>query len=133
NDMLCPTHKIPDRPAGPHPLDRYIELSVTPSLYNCHMIMHLYYVGGLPLIGKILAYPFVLLYTATRWLVLHTCRTPRFPPEVEATCQIEPTDPDVWPVPRRCFETANSVPGMYEYMMGKEQQARKNEQRILGK
>ncbi|RZT36757.1 DUF6708 domain-containing protein [Cupriavidus agavae] len=118
--------------AGPHPLDRYISLSVTPSLYNCHIMMHTYYVGGFPLIARILAYPFVLLYTATRWLVLHTCRRPVFPPDVEAACQVESDDPNVWPVPRRCAEFADSVPGLWEHAMDKER-ARRREQRPFGK
>ncbi|RZT36758.1 DUF6708 domain-containing protein [Cupriavidus agavae] len=118
--------------AGPHPLDRYVELSVMPSLCNCYIMLHIYYLGSLPLIGKILAYPFVLLYTATRWLVWKTCREPVFPPEVEATCQVERDDPNVWPVPHRCFDFANSVPGLYEYVVKKHQRARKAEQQPLG-
>jgi len=118
--------------AGPHPLDRYIGLSVTPSLYNCQMMMDIYYLGELPRIARILAYPFVLLYTLTRWFVLRTCRKPVFPPEVEATCQVEPDDPHVWPVARRCFEFADSVPGLWEYTMEK-QRARQEKLRPFGK
>lgn len=118
---------------GPHPLDRYIEVSVTPSLFNCFFMMHTFYVGGFPMIAQILAFPFVVLYTLTRWFVLHTCRKPVFPPEVEATCQIEPGDLNVWPVPRKCAEFVKTVPGLFEYIMAKEQRARNAEQQTLGK
>jgi hypothetical protein len=57
--------------------------------------------------------PFVLIYSLQRWLILHTCRKPVFPPEIEATCNVEPGDPNVWPISRYTGEFAN-IPGRIE-------------------
>jgi len=103
--------------AGPDPLDRYIDLSVRPTLKNCLITMVGYYAGGnMPDFFKVLVSPFVALYTLTRWVVWHTCRTPVFPPEVEATCQVEPNDPNVWPVPPSSGEFATTVPGLMAHV-----------------
>ena len=100
--------------AGPHPLDRYVGLSVTPSWKNCFLVTRTYYSAGLPWFVQPLVFPLVLLYTVTRWVVLHTCRKPVFPPEIEATCKVAPDDPNVWPIPTSSGEFAATVPGILE-------------------
>lgn len=36
--------------------------------------------------------PFYILFYPGRWFALHTCRIPRWPDDIEATCRIEPGD-----------------------------------------
>lgn len=43
--------------------------------------------------------PFVLLTSATRWLVMKSCRTPVWPDDVEAECAVSPDDPYDLPQP----------------------------------
>jgi hypothetical protein len=109
---------------APHPLDRYVQLSVTPSWKNCFLAMRTYYAAGLPWFLQPFVFPFVLLYTLTRWVVLHTCRKPVFPPAIEATCQIEPNDPHVWPIPKSSGEFAATVPGMLAHAEAKARRQR---------
>src|SRR5690606_22002125 len=90
-----------------------------PGWKNCFLVMRTYYAAGLPAPLRALVFPFVLLYTLTRWIVLHTCRKPVFPPEIEATCKVEPNDPNVWPIPRSSGEFANTVPGLLEHAEAK--------------
>ena len=105
--------------AAPHPLDRYVELSVTPSWKNCHLATSTYYAAGLPPAIQLLVSPLVLLFTLTRWVVLRTCRQPVFPPDIEATCQVNPDDPNVWPMPQSSGEFAATVPGLVEHAKAK--------------
>ena len=114
--------------AGPHPLDRYVGLSVTPSWKNCFLVTRTYYSAGLPWFVQPLVFPLVLLYTVTRWVVLHTCRKPVFPPEIEVTCKVAPDDPNVWPIPTSSGEFAATVPGILERA---EERARRQEQMQL--
>jgi hypothetical protein len=104
----------PDAVAS-HPLEKYVELSVAPTLRNCYLMMYTYYGAGFPLVIRIIATPFIWLYTLTRWLVLLTCRQPVFPPEVEATCQVDADDPNVWPIPDSAGQFARDVPGVIEH------------------
>lgn len=116
-----------------HPLERYVELSVSTSLVNCFLIARTYYAAGLPVVFQILTFPIVLFFTLMRWLVLFTCRKPVFPPEVEATCQVEPNDPNVWPIPKSSGQFARTVPGLFEHAMEKEQHKQKDQQSALSK
>jgi hypothetical protein len=118
---------------APHPLDRYVELSVAPSWKNCFLVMRNYYAEGLPQPFQTWVMPFVLLYTLTRWVVLHTCRKPVFPPAIEATCQVEPNDPHVWPIPKSSGEFAATVPGLFEHAKAKALRSWQAERQQQGK
>jgi hypothetical protein len=87
------------------PLDRYVDLSVSQSFRNCFIVLNTYYRNPAGLI-----LPFVFILTLVRWVVLHTCLKPVFPPEIRATCKVEPDDPNVWPTPSCTGEFAN-IPG----------------------
>ncbi|QAU24426.1 hypothetical protein EO087_10845 [Dyella sp. M7H15-1] len=114
---------------GQDPLDRYVELSVTPTWKNCWLIMRNYYAAGVPAPLQVLVWPFVLLYTLTRWVVLHTCRKPIFPPEIEATCKVEPNDPNVWPIPPSSGEFAATIPGVLKRAEARATRNRQMEQK----
>jgi hypothetical protein len=110
--------------AAPHPLDRYVQLSVTPSWKNCFLAMRTYYAAGLPWFLQPFVFPFVLLYTLTRWVVFHTCRKPVFPPAIEATCQVDPNDAHGWPIPKSSGEFAATIPGMLAHAEAKARRQR---------
>jgi hypothetical protein len=118
---------------GLHPLDRYVQLSVTPSWKNCWLAMHTHYAAGLLPPFQALLSPFVLLYTLNRWLVLHTCRKPVFPPEIEATCKVEPNDPNVWPIPKSSGEFAATIPGMLKHAKARALRNWQAERKLQGK
>jgi hypothetical protein len=41
----------------------------------------------------IITAPLNLFYAIGRWIAMHTCKIPVWPPEIEAECQFEPNDP----------------------------------------
>jgi hypothetical protein len=90
------------------PLDKCIDMSVVPSLKNCYHMLLVYYMPGFPFLIQVFLFPLVLLYTLQRWLIFHTCHKPVFLPEVEDTCQVDPHDPNVWPIPRSISEFSSS-------------------------
>lgn len=100
-------------------LERYVQLSVSPSLANCFLIARTYYAAGLPVVMQVVTFPIVLFFTLMRWLVLFACRKPVFPPEVGPTCAVAPDDPNVWPIPVKSGRFARSVPGLFEHAEGK--------------
>jgi hypothetical protein len=76
---------------GAVPLRR-IDLSVTPSLRNCFN----WVVAAMPERWFEARYVLMPLYAPlflTRWLVFKTCKTPKWPAEIEAQSVIEPGDP----------------------------------------
>jgi hypothetical protein len=44
-------------------------------------------------IAFILGMPFIIVSTLSRWIAVRTCKIPRWPAEIEATCQFPPDDP----------------------------------------
>ncbi|ARK62931.1 hypothetical protein BOC37_24420 [Burkholderia pseudomallei] len=95
------------------PLDKYVELSVAPTLKNC-LISAVGFTNATTPTKRILLSPFIGLFTLVRWLVFKTCKEPQFPPEIEAECRVEPNDPNVWPIPASIGEFAATVPGFIE-------------------
>ncbi|MDN7673525.1 hypothetical protein QZM22_13605 [Burkholderia oklahomensis] len=95
------------------PLDKYVELSVAPTLKNC-LISAVGFTNATTPAKRILLSPFIGLFTLVRWLVFKTCKEPQFPPEIEAECRVEPNDPNVWPIPDSIGEFAATVPGFME-------------------
>ncbi|AJX31436.1 DUF6708 domain-containing protein [Burkholderia oklahomensis] len=95
------------------PLDKYVELSVAPTLKNC-LISAVGFTNATTPAKRILLSPFIGLFTVVRWLVFKTCKEPQFPPEIEAECRVEPNDPNVWPIPDSIGEFAATVPGFME-------------------
>lgn len=75
----------------PPPLRR-VDLSVTPSLRNCFN----WVVAAMPDSWFNARYILMPLYAPlflTRWLVFKTCKTPKWPAEIEAESVVEPNDP----------------------------------------
>ncbi|MCS6480073.1 DUF6708 domain-containing protein [Burkholderia thailandensis] len=102
------------------PLDKYVELSVAPTLKNC-LISAVGFTNATTPTKRILRSPFIGLFTLVRWLVFKTCKEPQFPPEIEAECRVEPNDPNVWPIPASIGEFAATVPGIMERAIAKAQ------------
>lgn len=99
-----------------HPLDRQIDKSVTPSWTNCYIHAYAHMGPGFIALRFVLFplfYPIVGLLTLVRWLTLNSCKTPVWPPEVEAECKVEPNDPHRWEEPSYQGEFANR-PGSLE-------------------
>ncbi|MFQ3790054.1 DUF6708 domain-containing protein [Halomonas sp. A29] len=99
-----------------HPLDRQIDKSVTPSWTNCYIHAYAHMGPGFIALRFVLFplfYTIVGLLTLGRWLTLNSCKTPVWPPEVEAECQVEPNDPHRWEEPSYQGEFANR-PGSLE-------------------
>ncbi|MCW0087883.1 hypothetical protein OIV70_08945 [Burkholderia pseudomallei] len=104
------------------PLDKYVELSVAPTLKNC-LISAVGFTNATTPTKRILLSPFIGLFTLVRWLVFKTCKEPQFPPEIEAECRVEPNDPNVWPIPASIGEFAATVPGFIERAREKAQRS----------
>lgn len=71
---------------------RRIDLSVTPSLRNCFN----WVVAAMPERWFNARYVLMPLYAPLflcRWLVFKTCKTPKWPAEIEAESVIDPHDP----------------------------------------
>ncbi|SBV53245.1 hypothetical protein XBLMG947_4057 [Xanthomonas bromi] len=103
-----------------HPLDKYVELSVAPTWKNC-LISAVGFTNATTPFKRVLLFPFIGTFTVVRWLVFKSCKQPVFPPEVEAECQVEPNDPNIWPVPKSIGEFVTTVPGLMTYAMRKAQ------------
>ncbi|WP_052097440.1 DUF6708 domain-containing protein [Achromobacter sp. RTa] len=81
-----------------HPQDRVITLSPQGSWLNCYMwVCHA--LGTDLYKFRFLLFPIYGLLTLSRWLTFKSCRKPVWPPEVEASCAIEPDDPYRLPEP----------------------------------
>jgi hypothetical protein len=67
------------------------------------LMRHLALVGG---VGQIILFPFFFILALGRWIVMHVARIPKWPQDIEDTCQIDPDDP--WQLdapPREILET----------------------------
>lgn len=89
-----------------HPGDRVITLSTLTSWRNCWLMVCL--MAGINLYPWRwnLLFPLYGGLTLSRWLTMKTCRAPVFPPEIEAECNIDPTDPHRLPEPSFMAEFA---------------------------
>lgn len=97
-----------------HPLDRCIDLSMTPSWTNCYLWAAASMGGtfqSLRFVLFFLYYPIVGLLTLGRWLTLNSCKPPQWPAEIEAESQVASDDPHRWEEPTTLWEFANR-PGM---------------------
>lgn len=83
---------------GPDPLDRYVGMSLKPTLRNCLVMAQSNY-GAPNLLIRIISLPFIAVSTLTRWLVFKTCSMPVWPDDIAQACQVAPDDPNVWPIP----------------------------------
>lgn len=111
-----------------HPLDRMIELSMTPSWTNCYLWVMANIGTGFTSLRFVLFplfYPIVGLLTLGRWLTLNSCKAPIWPPEVESECQVDPNDPNRWEEPSYLWEFANR-PGVVERNEERMRQQSKN-------
>lgn len=93
-----------------HPLDRTIDLSMRPTWTNCYTWVAASMgstMQSLRFLLFFLYYPLVGLLTLTRWLVLKSCKTPQWPAEIEAECQVSADDPHRWEKPNYMWEFAN--------------------------
>ncbi|WNC92902.1 hypothetical protein RI103_32335 [Paraburkholderia sp. FT54] len=100
------------------PFAKYVALSVTPTLKNC-MLFAVSFTNATTPFKRVLLAPFIALFTATRWVVFHTCKQPVFPADVEATCEVAADDPHVWPIPASTGQFAADIPGVLEYAEAK--------------
>lgn len=48
--------------------------------------------AGFPVIYYLM-WPFNFLWGCARWISMHTCKVPVWPPEIEAVCPVDPNDP----------------------------------------
>ena len=74
-----------------------------PTLWNCFLIQ----VGAVSGLDGLKSLPFLIfgsIWAFFRWISQKTCRTPRWPAEVEAVCQIAEDDPYRLPEPRQTAE-----------------------------
>jgi len=97
-----------------HPLDRCIDLSMTPSWTNCYLWAAASMGGNFQSLRSVLFflyYPIVGLLTLGRWLTLNSCKSPQWPAEIEAESQVASDDPHRWEEPTTLWEFANR-PGM---------------------
>jgi len=94
---------------GLPPQQRYISLSMRPSLFNCYSIV-IASAGTSPLIGWALM-PLLAPLILCRWLVLNTCSVPRWPEEIERASEIAADDPHAWPIPERNGEFIHDMEG----------------------
>lgn len=97
-----------------HPLDRCIDLSMTPSWTNCYLWAAASMGGtfqSLRFVLFFLYYPIVGLLTLGRWLTLNSCKSPQWPAEIEAESRVASDDPHRWEEPTTLWEFANR-PGM---------------------
>ena len=78
--------------------DRVITLSPRGTWLNCYMSVCQALGTNLYAIRYVL-FPIYGLLTLSRWLTFKSCRAPVWPPEVEASCAIEPNDPYLLPEP----------------------------------
>lgn len=83
--------------------DRVITLSPRGSWLNCYMSVCQALGTDLYAIRYVL-FPIYGLLTLSRWLTFKSCRAPVWPPEVEASCAIEPNDPYLLPEPESMAE-----------------------------
>ena len=77
--------------------------STEPTLLNCFLIQ----VGAVSGFNGLKSLPYLVfgsIWAFFRWISQKTCRTPRWPAEVEAVCQIAEDDPYRLPEPRRVGE-----------------------------
>jgi hypothetical protein len=100
------------------PLDRVITLSPKGTLRNCWMMVCLMMGTTLFPLRYTLMFPVYAGLTASRWLTFLTCRTPKFPPEIEAECAIAADDSYRLPEPRFMAEFA-SDPAIYRRALKK--------------
>ena len=73
------------------------------TLWNCFLIQ----VGAVSGLDGLKSLPFLIfgsIWAFFRWISQKTCRTPRWPAEVEAVCQVAEDDPYRLPEPRRVGE-----------------------------
>ena len=99
-----------------HPLDRCIDLSMTPSWTNCYLWAAASMGAtfqSLRFVLFFLYYPVVGVLTLGRWLTLNSCKPPRWPAEIEAESQVAADDPHRWDEPTTLWEFAKR-PGMME-------------------
>jgi len=88
---------------------RYISLSMRPSLFNCYFTVMIS-ASTSPFIGWALM-PLLAPLILCRWLVLNTCSVPRWPEEIERESEIAADDPHAWPIPRRNGEFVYDMEG----------------------
>ena len=77
--------------------------STEPTLLNCFLIQ----VGAVSGFNGLKSLPYLVfgsIWAFFRWISQKTCRTPRWPAEVEAVCQIAEDDPYRLPEPRQTAE-----------------------------
>ena len=75
-----------------HPGDRVITLSTRMSWENAWLMVCLMMGTNLYPLRWNLMFPVYGLLTLSRWLTMKSCRSPVFPPEIEAECAIDPDD-----------------------------------------
>lgn len=89
-----------------HPGDRVITLSTRMTWRNSWLMVCLMMGTTLYPLRWNLLFPLYGALTLSRWLTMKSCRTPVFPPGVEAECAIEPGDPYQLPEPSFMAEFA---------------------------
>lgn len=90
-----------------HPADRMIALSTRVTWRNSWLMVCLMMGAILYPLRWNLLFPLYGALTLSRWLTMKSCRTPVFPPEVEAECAIDPGDPYRLPEPSFMSEFAD--------------------------
>lgn len=95
------------------PLDKYVQLSVRHSWANAYISAGAYCDASTVAKERARA-PIIYWLAATRWLVMHTCKLPQFPPDVEEQSHVAADDTEVWPIPDHISQFDKTVSGVAE-------------------